>query len=112
MLNLVVVGVVAVLCAPVLRRLRPGPIVWTAAIVLAMTAVFDSAIVGYGLTVYEPATLLGVYVGPAPIEDFGYTVVAVLLVPALWTVLGRRRGREAAERPRAAAAPDGGGGPA
>lgn len=103
-LNLVVIVVVAALCAPVLRRLAAGPILWTAAAVLAMTAVFDSMIVGYGLTVYEPGTYLGVLIGSAPIEDFAYTVVAVLLMPTLWTVL-RRRSREPDGEAAAADAP-------
>lgn len=88
-LTVLVVGAVAAVCWPVLRRQRPGPLVWTGAALLAMTAVADSAIVGYGLTVYDSDAILGVYVGAAPVEDFGYTVVAVLLVPTLWVVLGR-----------------------
>jgi hypothetical protein len=28
-------------------------------------------------------------IGIAPIEDFFYTVAAVLLIPAVWTYLGR-----------------------
>jgi len=99
-LTVVVLALVAVACVPVLRRLPFAPLAWTGLILLAMTAVFDSAIVGYGLTVYDPETILGVYVGAAPIEDFGYTVAAVMIMPTLWTVLGRRSGR--AEEPDAA----------
>jgi len=89
-LTVVVLALVAAVCVPVLRRLPFAPLAWTGLILLAMTAVFDSAIVGYGLTVYDPETILGVYVGAAPIEDFGYTVAAVMIMPTLWTVLGRR----------------------
>ncbi len=91
-LTVVVLALVAAVCVPVLRRLPFAPLAWTGLILLAMTAVFDSAIVGYGLTVYDPETILGVYVGAAPIEDFGYTVAAVMIMPTLWTVLGRRSG--------------------
>jgi len=89
-LTVVVLALVAAVCVPVLRRLPFAPLAWTGLILLAMTAVFDSVIVGYGLTVYDPETILGVYVGAAPIEDFGYTVAAVMIMPTLWTVLGRR----------------------
>lgn len=95
-LSVVVLAVVAGACAPVLRRLRPAPILWTALVLVVLTAVFDSAIVGFGLTVYEPDAILGAYVGAAPVEDFAYTIAVVLLVPTLWTVLGRR-GRPAGE---------------
>jgi lycopene cyclase domain-containing protein len=98
LLTLVVLTLVALVCVPVLRRLPRAPLVWTAAALVAMTAVFDSAIVGFGLTVYDPAAVLGVYVGAAPVEDFGYTLAALMIVPTLWTVLARRsRGRRADE---------------
>ncbi len=90
-LTVVVLALVAAVCVPVLRRLPLAPLLWTGLALLAMTAVFDSAIVGYGLTVYDPTTILGVYVGAAPIEDFGYTVAAIMIMPTLWTVLGSRR---------------------
>jgi hypothetical protein len=32
---------------------------------------------------------LGIYVGVVPIEDFAYTVVAVLLVPAIWKAVNK-----------------------
>ena len=103
-LTVVVLAVVAALCLPVLRRLPPAPILTTGAVLLVLTAVFDSAIVGYGLTVYDPATILGVYVGAAPIEDFGYTIAAILLMPTLWTWLGRGRAPQrqspSAQQPR------------
>jgi lycopene cyclase domain-containing protein len=90
-LSVVVLAVVAVLCLPVLRRLPKRPLLWTAVVLVGMTAVFDAAIVGFGLTTYQDARILGVRIGPAPIEDLAYTIAAVLLVPTLWTVLGRRR---------------------
>jgi lycopene cyclase domain-containing protein len=91
-LTLGVLVMVAAVCAPVLRRLRVGPLAWTAVVVLAMTAVFDSLIVGHGFVGYDPAKILGVRIGSAPIEDFGYAVAAVMIMPTLWTVLGRRGG--------------------
>ena len=42
---------------------------------------------------YDPAKILGVRIGVAPVEDFSYAIVAALALPALWVLLGRRRAR-------------------
>ncbi len=55
-----------------------------ASALLVMTAVFDSAIIAAGIVGYSPQKLLGWYVWRAPIEDFAYTIAALLLVPLLW----------------------------
>ncbi|OMH32432.1 lycopene cyclase domain-containing protein [Tersicoccus sp. Bi-70] len=65
----------------------------TLAVMLVLTVVFDSVIVGVGLVAYDPARISGVYVGRAPVEDLAYTVGAVLVLPALWRLLGTRSGR-------------------
>ncbi len=51
---------------------------------LVLTAAFDNLIIVMGIVQYDTAKLIGLYVGTVPIEDFAYTVVAVLLVPAIW----------------------------
>jgi lycopene cyclase domain-containing protein len=92
-LNLVVLALLVALAAvltPRLRRLRGGPLVWTALVMLALTAVFDSVMIGIGLVSYDPAKIVGVYVGRAPVEDFAYTLAAVALMPVAWTLLGAR----------------------
>jgi lycopene cyclase domain-containing protein len=61
------------------------------AVLLVLTAVFDSVIVGTGIVGYAPARILGLRIGVAPIEDFAYPVAAALALPALWTLLGPRR---------------------
>lgn len=91
LLTVVVLSLVLAACLPVLRRLSWRPIAVMGAVLIILTAVFDSAIVGFGLTVYDLEKILGVYVGAAPIEDFGYTIAALLIMPVLWTVLGRTR---------------------
>ena len=62
-------------------------------VLVALTAVFDTAIVGSGIVAYDPAKILGVRIGVAPVEDFSYAIVAALALPALWILLGRRRAR-------------------
>jgi lycopene cyclase domain-containing protein len=82
--------------------LRHG--VWVPAIVagaalLALTAVFDNAMIAAGLFGYSPETLLGPAVGLAPLEDFAYPLAAAILLPVLWRRLspaGRRQPGEAA----------------
>ena len=89
-LNVGVLAVLGLVVAPVLRRVRPGPLVWAALLMVALTTVFDTLMIAAGLYVFDPDLILGVYVWGAPIEDFAYAVAAVLLMPALWTWLGRR----------------------
>lgn len=57
-----------------------------------MTAVFDSLIIAADIVRYDPSKLLGLFVGFAPIEDFAYTVVAVLFVPLLWGMCAPKKG--------------------
>jgi lycopene cyclase domain-containing protein len=56
---------------------------------LILTAVFDNLIILAGIVDYDTTKLMGIYVGVVPIEDFAYTVVAVLLVPAIWRALNK-----------------------
>ena len=51
---------------------------------LILTAVFDNLIVLSGIVAYDETKLIGLKIGVVPIEDFAYTLVAVLLVPAIW----------------------------
>jgi lycopene cyclase domain-containing protein len=56
-----------------------------------LTAIFDNAIIGFGLVDYDPEKNSGVRLGVAPIEDFAYTLAGAVLIPLLWTALGRRK---------------------
>ena len=60
----------------------------TLVVLLVFTAVFDNLIIGAGIVAYDPTKISGVMIGIAPIEDFAYTVAAVLVLPTLWGVLG------------------------
>ncbi len=63
----------------------------TGGIMLVTTAIFDSIMIGVGLVGYDPDTLMGIYIGNAPIEDFAYTVAAVMILPTVWILLGGRK---------------------
>jgi lycopene cyclase domain-containing protein len=57
---------------------------------LGATAIFDNLIIWSGLVAYDETRILGIRIGHAPIEDFLYTVVAVVLVASLWRILERK----------------------
>ncbi|GAA2263893.1 hypothetical protein GCM10009853_016490 [Glycomyces scopariae] len=62
-----------------------------AVVLLALTAVFDNAMIAAGLFTYPEAHLIGVKVGRAPIEDFAYPLCAAFAVPAVLVLLPERR---------------------
>lgn len=62
----------------------------TMALLIALTAVFDSVMISAGLFHYSGEHLVGWFIGLAPIEDFAYPIAAALLLPALWWMLTRR----------------------
>ena len=100
-LNVIVLVVLVVVSWRVLRRLRPGPLVWTAVVMCVLTLVFDTLMIAADLYVYDPDKILGVYLWGAPLEDFAYALAAALAMPVLWTALGAR-GRDRAADDRAA----------
>ncbi|WP_317230827.1 lycopene cyclase domain-containing protein [Clavibacter sp. MX14-G9D] len=60
-------------------------------ILLAMTLVFDNIMIEVGLVGYDPDKLVGLILLNAPIEDFAYAIAALVLLPAVWYLLRRRR---------------------
>lgn len=79
----------------VARRNRTEGIRWravalTGLILLALTALFDNVMIAIGLVDYNPAVTNPARLGVAPLEDFAYTVAAVLLLPAIWALASRR----------------------
>ncbi|MCA9335038.1 lycopene cyclase domain-containing protein [Candidatus Saccharibacteria bacterium] len=60
------------------------------AAILVLTLLFDNFLIWLGIYSYESSKILGVYIGKAPIEDFMYAVMAVIIVPFIWNKLGER----------------------
>ncbi|MBN0039312.1 lycopene cyclase domain-containing protein [Cellulosimicrobium cellulans] len=89
-LNVIVLAVLVVVSWRVLRRLRPGPLVWAAAVMCVLTLVFDTLMIAADLYVFDPDKILGVRLWGAPLEDFAYALAAALGMPVLWTALGAR----------------------
>lgn len=63
----------------------------TLLILVVMTAVFDSLIVGLHIVAYDTSKISGIFIGKAPIEDFFYSILAALIVPGLWQLQSRNK---------------------
>ena len=60
------------------------PLLAASAVMLLITAIFDNVIIATGIVAYDEAKISGIKIGVAPIEDFAYTLVALLVVPTLF----------------------------
>lgn len=86
---LFIVAIILFLRIPVSR---PGrKILIVTGLLLGMTIIFDSLIVGMGIVGYDTAKTLSVYIGAAPIEDLFYSVLAVIVIPYLWNFFGEKK---------------------
>lgn len=100
LLNIVFLAVVALvaIAAVVARRAPRWRAVGLAAVLLlTLTAVFDNVIIGTGIVAYDDSLISGVLIGLAPIEDFAYTVAALVLLPSVWELLRRTPSRQDGE---------------
>jgi lycopene cyclase domain-containing protein len=59
---------------------------------IPLTIIFDSLCIALGMFWYNPDVITGIKIGPMPIEDLLYTVVAICIMPALWKLYGRNKG--------------------
>lgn len=84
------VAATLVLAAAVALRRAPGAraLLIAAGIMMLLTAVFDNAIIGFGLVDYDETLISGARIGVAPVEDFAYTLAALMIIPALWHLMG------------------------
>ena len=95
-LNSIFLGVVILVAIAALvsrRAPRSVAVLIALGILLVFTAIFDNVLIGLGFVGYDRALISGIFVGRAPLEDFAYTVAAAVLLPSLWTLLGRKRNR-------------------
>lgn len=86
LLTIVVLGIFAVYAFLMRRWLSLKPLTFAALVMFTLTAIFDNVIIGTGIVAYDNALLLGIKILFAPIEDFAYTAVAVVLVPSLFNL--------------------------
>ena len=89
-----VVNLIFLVCIAVLfsQHLQKPNKTWFISLValIVLTAIFDSLIVWASIVGYDPTKILGLYIGFAPIEDFFYAILAIVIVPALWNLFGKR----------------------
>ncbi len=100
LLNLAFLGAVALVAlATWLSRRMPAwrLVALTGIPLVILTAVFDNVIVGLHIVSYDRDLISGAYLGVAPVEDFGYAIAAVVLLPCLWTLLTPRSRPEESE---------------
>ena len=71
------------------RRMRASLV--AAVVLLALTAVFDNAMIALDLFTYPEQHLSGIRIGLAPLEDFAYPLCAAFGVPAVAALLPARR---------------------
>lgn len=94
MATYLIVNVVFLLIVMLMLRVKPvlpsRAAMITLAMLLVLTAIFDSMIIAFDIVGYDQAQILGIYIGRAPIEDFFYALMAAIVVPTLWNSLGRR----------------------
>ncbi|WP_347345557.1 lycopene cyclase domain-containing protein [Microbacterium sp.] len=93
---LVLVAVVVRAIAEVVARRRGHripllPTALAAAALVALTAVFDTAMIAAGLFAYADAHVSGLRIGLAPVEDFSYPIALAIALPGLWELAGERR---------------------
>lgn len=90
LLTLIVLSVFAIYAWLMRRWINWRFLVPATIFMLAMTAIFDNVIIGSGIVDYDYDKTLGIRVLLAPIEDFAYTLVALVLVPSLFNWLRSR----------------------
>ena len=86
LLTIVVLGIFAVYAFLMRRWLSLKPLTFAALVMFTLTAIFDNVIIGTGIVAYDDDLLLGIKILYAPIEDFAYTAVAVVLVPSFFNL--------------------------
>ncbi len=83
-----VAGLVALLFR---KRLNLRALRLAALLTLFMTLVFDNLIILAGIVGYDESLISGIKLGVAPIEDFSYTLVGLVLIPLTWELLGKKK---------------------
>ena len=58
---------------------------------IVITAIFDNWIVAARIVGYDSSKITGIMIGIVPIEDFAYTIAAVLIVPSVWSAMLNRK---------------------
>lgn len=88
-LNLIFIAIVCIIARVTIHHPSKAFVATFVALII-LTAIFDNVIVGLSIVDYDPSKILGAKIGFAPIEDFMYAVLAVIMVPIVWHRLGSK----------------------
>jgi lycopene cyclase domain-containing protein len=89
-LTLVVLAIFSVFALLMRKWINWKALAPAALFMLLMTLVFDNLIIASGIVDYDFDKTAGIRLFLAPIEDFAYTLVALVLVPSLFNWLRSR----------------------
>ncbi len=89
-LTLIVLSIFAVYTLVMRKYLALKPLLIAGLVMVTLTLVFDNVIIGTGIVAYDQSLLSGIMLGYAPIEDFAYTLVALVLIPSLFEVFRKK----------------------
>ena len=87
LLTLLVMSIFAAYAFAMRRWLVLKPLSFAAVVMFTLTAIFDNVIIGTGIVAYDEAKTSGLKILYAPIEDFAYTAVALVLIPSVFNWL-------------------------
>jgi lycopene cyclase domain-containing protein len=86
-----VAGALLVDLAVLRTRLVTRGVFWaTYPIVLVFQLLSNGVLTGRGVVRYDPAAIIGLRIGYAPVEDLFFGFALVLLTLSIWVWLGRR----------------------
>ena len=92
-LNIIVLMTILALTWRTASQVPKKLLVTLLSLLLLLTAIFDSLIIGSGIVAYDSGRILGLKIGLAPVEDFFYSVAAVLVVIYIWKKKGQYEGK-------------------
>jgi lycopene cyclase domain-containing protein len=87
LLTVTVLSIFAIYTFLMRKWLKLKPMMVAASVMLFLTLVFDNLIIASGIVDYDPEKISGIRLGVAPIEDFAYTLVALVLIPSVFNSL-------------------------
>lgn len=69
------------------RQLRFKPILLTLVCLTIITCIFDSWLTAWPIVQYNSVAISGIRLGTIPFEDFGYTILAGILIPIVFEII-------------------------
>lgn len=92
-LNLIFFIFIGIIIFPFLTKLKVDKRVWflLSGMLTVLTLIFDSLLIRFGIVAYDSTKISGLRLGLAPVEDFFYTLLAIIMVPSLWNFFDAQR---------------------